>query len=144
MKKALIVLIAGIIAVGAVSAQGFSRGAIQAPQVEPVASSIEGKLALVQGRPALIVRDKTYYLRMPQTLYGFIDGLKEGASVKLEGLEIPVPLASNTYFFQVNKLTIGSKTYDMPEMARNAFADNRRMPGGHMGNGSPRGGRGNR
>lgn len=151
MKKSLIVLIVGITAIGAVSAQGFARGPgmAQSPQsqVQPVASTIEGKLALVQGHPALIVKDKTYYVRMPQTLYGFIDGLKEGATVKLEGFEMAIPLATNTYFFQVSTLTIGAKSYDLSQMAGAGFMGGSQMRGGQMGaeqmgRGNPRGGRG--
>jgi hypothetical protein len=108
----------------------------QAPQV---VSTIEGKLALVQGHPGIVVKDKTYFVQIPMNLYGFIDGLKEGASVKLEGYEAAIPFAPNSYFFRVTTLTLGSKSYDLSQFAgfgmRGGFGDHDGMMGGR-GNGS--------
>ncbi|GAB1456452.1 hypothetical protein MASR2M48_17600 [Spirochaetota bacterium] len=57
-----------------------------------------------------------------------------------------VPLAANTYFFQVSKLTLGSKSYDLSEMAGAGFMGGNQMRAGQMGpgqmgRGNPRGGR---
>ncbi|MBU0926677.1 MAG: hypothetical protein KKA67_02905 [Spirochaetes bacterium] len=124
MKRIVVVCIVALAAIGAVSAQGFGGGpgmmgpgfqAQAQAQVAQVKSTIEGKLALVQGHPAVVVKDKTYFVRMPQYLYGFVDGLKEGATVKLEGYESALPYAPNSLFFQVATLTIGSKSYDLSQ-----------------------------
>lgn len=144
MKKIVTVCIVALTAIGAVSAQGFGGGPgmmgqgfqsqtqVQAAQVK---TTIEGKLALVQGHPSIVIKDKTYFVQLPQTLYGFIDGLKEGAAVKLEGYELAVPYSPNSYFFRTTTLTIGSKSYDLSEFVGQG------MMGGQMG--GRMGGRGN-
>lgn len=122
MKKIVIVSMMALVAIGAVSAQGFGRAqapAMQAPAMQAQApqelKTIEGKLELVQGHPAIVVKGTTYFVRIPQTLYGFVDGLKEGATVKLEGYEMAVPFGADSFFFQATKLTIGSKSYDLSQ-----------------------------
>ncbi|HPE88594.1 MAG TPA: hypothetical protein P5298_04400 [Spirochaetia bacterium] len=120
MKKIVIVSMMALVAIGAVSAQGFGRGFATAPQAQLAPApqeikTIEGKLELVQGHPAIVVKGSTYFVRIPQMLYGFVDGLKEGAAVKLEGYEQAVPYAANSFFFQATKLTIGSRSYDLSQ-----------------------------
>ncbi len=145
MKRIVTVCIVALTAIGAVSAQGFGGGPgtarqpmmAQATQVQQVESTIEGKLALVQGHPAVVVKDKTYFVQIPQFLYGFVDGLKEGTTVKLAGFELAVPYAPNSYFFDVSTLTIGAKSYDLSQFGG---MGGRGGMGGGMGNGM--GGRG--
>ena len=144
MKKIVIVGMMALVAIGAVSAQGFGRAqapAMQAPAMQAQApqelKTIEGKLELVQGHPAIVVKDKTYFVQIPQFLYGFVDGLKEGATVKLAGFEMAVQYAPNSYFFDVNTLTIGAKSYDLSQFGG---MGGRGGMGGGMGNGM--GGRG--
>lgn len=141
MKRIVTVCIVALTAIGAASAQGFGGGQgmarqpmmAQAAQVQQVESTIEGKLALVQGHPAIVVKDKTYFVQIPQFLYGFVDGLKEGATVKLTGFEMAVQYAPNSYFFDVNTLTIGAKSYDLSQFGG---------MGNGMGGGMGAGGRG--
>ncbi len=119
--------------------QGFQAQAqVQAPQVK---TTIEGKLALVQGHPAITVKDKTYFIRLPQFLYGFVDGLKEGATVKLEGYEVAVSYAPNSFFFQATALTIGAKNYDLSQYLEAGMMGGRGGPG-MAGNSGMMGGRG--
>lgn len=143
MKRIALVLLTAIIAVGAVSAQGM-----WAPPAATEAQTlvkIEGKLALVQGHPAVVVKDKTYFVRIPAMLYGFVAELKEGATVKLEGYEQAVPLATGSYFFQVLKLTVGGKDYDLSQMgARGGMMGQMGNYGGMMGGRGGRGARGGR
>jgi len=151
MKRIVIVCLAAFTAIGAVSAQGFAgapgmmgqgiqaQAQVQAPQVK---STIEGKLALVQGHPAIVVKDKTYFVRLPQFLYGFVDGLKEGANVKLEGYEVAVLYAPNSFFFQATALTIGSKSYDLSQYAGAGMAGGGMMGGRMGGRGNDSNGRG--
>jgi len=144
MKRIVTVCIIGLVALGAVSAQGFAprtgmpAQAIQ-PQVQQVPSTIEGKLALVQGHPAVAVKDKTYFVQIPQFMYGFVDGLKEGATVKLEGFEIAIPYAPNSFLFRVNTLTIGTKSYDLSQIAGGMMGGRGGMMGGRGGQQGPSG-----
>jgi hypothetical protein len=129
MKRFITVIAIASMAIAGASAQGFGqigpRGpGIQAVETQPVIT-VEGKLALVQGHPALVSKDKTYFVQLPQYLYGFIDGLKEGANVKLEGYEMAIPYAPNSFFFRTTKLTLGAKSYDLTQFPG--------MMGGMMG-----------
>ena len=155
MKKIVTVCIVALTAIGAVSAQVFGGGPgmmgqgfqpqaqVQAAQVK---TTIEGKLALVQGHPSIVIKDKTYFVQLPQTLYGFIDGLKEGATVKLEGYELAIPYAPNSYFFRATMLTLGAKSYDLSEfMGQGMMGGRGGVMGGQRGGqtGGQMGGRGN-
>lgn len=152
MKRAVIVVLAVAVAVTAVSAQGWAPGfrgpgaAPAAPAAPAETTKIEGKLALVNAHPAVVVKDKTYYVGIPSRLFGFVDGLKEGAQVKLEGYEQPLPYATNVAMFHVVKLTIGGREIDLSQ----AGGFGRGMMGsygpagnyGPMGRGMMPGGRG--
>ncbi len=130
MKRFITVIAIASMAIAGASAQGFGqmsgpRGpGVQAAATQTV-STIEGKLSLVQGHPALVAKDKTYFVRLPQFMYGFVDGLKEGATVKLEGYEMAIPYAPNSFFFNSTKLTLGTKVYDLAQFSG--------MMGGMMG-----------
>jgi len=122
MKRAVIVVLAIAVAASAVSAQGWAQGprgfvpgAAAAPAVQAETTKIEGKLTLVNAHPAVVVKDKTYYVGIPARLYGFVDGLKEGAAVKLEGYEYPLPYATDVVMFHVVKLTVGGKEIDLSQ-----------------------------
>ncbi|GHV28366.1 hypothetical protein AGMMS4952_11830 [Spirochaetia bacterium] len=82
------------------------------PPAETVA--INGNLQLVEGHIAVVADGKTYFVNGFHHLIGFIDGLKEGAAVRLEGSATPVPLNSSARFLRATKLTINGKTYDLP------------------------------
>ena len=62
--------------------------------------SLEGTLELIDTRVAIKKDSKTYFVMIPNRLYGFVDGLKEGANVKIEGYshEIPGLKDTNTPF----------------------------------------------
>ncbi|HOX11602.1 MAG TPA: hypothetical protein P5117_13885 [Spirochaetia bacterium] len=153
MKRAIIVVLAVAVAASAVSAQGWAPGfrgpgpgAYAAPAAPAETVKIEGKLALVNAHPAVVVKDKTYYVGIPGRLFGFVDGLKEGAQVKLEGYEQPLPYATNVAMFHVVKLTVGGREIDLSQ----SFGYGRGMMGaygpagdyGPMGRGMMPGGRG--
>lgn len=151
MKRAVIVVLAIAVAASAVSAQGWAPGfrgpgAYPAPAAPAETVKIEGKLALVNAHPAVVVKDKTYYVGIPARLFGFVDGLKEGAQVKLEGYEQTLPYATNVSLFHVVKLTLGGREIDLSQ----AGVFGRGMMGsygpagtyGPMGRGMMPGGRG--
>jgi hypothetical protein len=129
MKRFITVIAIASMAIAGASAQGFGQIGPRGPGVQATAtqvvSTIEGKLSLVQGHPALVAKDKTYFVQLPQFMYGFVDGLKEGATVKLEGYEMAIPYAPNSYFFRSTKLTLGTKVYDLAQFTG--------MMGGMMG-----------
>ncbi|GHT93758.1 hypothetical protein FACS1894140_6840 [Spirochaetia bacterium] len=79
--------------------------------------TVNGNLQLVDGHIAVVSGGTTYFVNNLQRLVGFIDGLKEGAAVKLEGSAAAVPLNANARFLRVTRLTINGKTYDFPNTA---------------------------
>ena len=140
MKRAVIVVLAIAVAASAVSAQGWGPGRA-APGVTAPAelTKIEGKLSLVNAHPAVVVKDKTFYVGIPSRLFGFVDGLKEGAMVKLEGYEQPLPYATNVAMFHVVKLTLGGREIDLSQAG--GFGRGMMGASGPYGNSGP-GGRG--
>jgi hypothetical protein len=77
-------------------------------------------------------------------LVGFIDGLKEGAAVSLEGWAFPLPRSENEQIFRAEKLTLNGKEYELgprngPALTRNEF-----RPGSGPGNFGQRPGPGQR
>lgn len=140
MKKTALLTALVLAVVVSVYAQGFGpgmggqmyQGRLPADSNQQLVK-IEGKLTLVQGYPAVVTKTDTYFIRLPAYLYGFISDLKDGAQVKLEGYTYAVPFAQNTWFFQVTKLTVAGKEYDLTQLYANRNAmQNRPMkrPGG--------------
>lgn len=129
MKRIVTLIVVGVIAVSAAGAQtwgprgNFGPAAVQSAETVKV----EGKLTLVNGMIAVKEKDKTYYVGGLNRLVGFIDGLKENASVKLEGYAFEVPAAPEYIHLRATKLTFNGKDYDLS----NSFG--RGMMGGQMG-----------
>ncbi len=140
MKRTFMILAALLVVAGIAAAQPVAP----APNA-PAASKLEGRLSLVNGFVGIQTKDKTYYVHIPGRLYGFIDGLKEGAQVKLEGYEEALPQAPEYAHFFVTKLAIGGKEYDLSASFRGGTMGGRwdgRMGGrrgGRMGGGMMRG-----
>jgi hypothetical protein len=82
---------------------------------EPEKTTINGNLGITNGRISLASGGTTYFPAGLGRWVGFIDGLKEGAAVNLEGYT--GPLADGAALFYVTKLTIGGKTYDLAPAA---------------------------
>jgi hypothetical protein len=147
MKRIIAIAAVALIAAGSLFAQ--TRGPRvdgSGPQIQSVETvKVEGKLALVNGFIAVQTKDKTYYVMGIRRLIGFVDGLKEGAAVKLEGEAFELPMAPEYLHLRVTKLTFNGKDYDLSQ----AFGRGM-MGGGRMGCqdgddwGGMRGGRGNR
>ena len=139
MKRTVIVLLVGLAAASALSAQAFGPRANMAPGT-PFAQTqnletvkVEGKLALINGMIAVKDKDKTYYVGGLQRLVGFIDGLKENAAVKLEGYAIAVAGAPEYLHLRATKLTFGGKDYDLSQSFGGGMGG-RGMMGGAQGN----------
>ncbi|GHV92536.1 hypothetical protein AGMMS50268_30390 [Spirochaetia bacterium] len=125
MKKTtgiFMVVLIGLLCAGSLWAGGRDRGfdgRKSSPRIAAPAEAvtINGTLRLVEGRIAVVADGKTYYTTGLQRLIGFVDGLKEGAVVRLEGSATAVPLNSNAKFLRVTRLTFNGKTYDFPDRA---------------------------
>ena len=79
--------------------------------------TLDGTLTFVNQAPAIKTKDATYIIRMPgffRTAY--IDGIKDGAVMKLEGFDLGnIPGQDNPYFF-VTKASVNGKTYDVSQL----------------------------
>lgn len=168
MKKTVIALAILLVAAGIASAQPWAGQGAQGgmmgqaynnfgqrswapaqtlPTLEKI--TLEGTLELVNARVAIKKDAKTYYVAIPSRLFGFVDGLKEGVSVKIEGYSHEVYGVKDSYTVRPEKLTVAGKTIDLGTVAGVAapFGGMRGganggsvggMMGGRMG-GSPRG-----
>jgi len=81
------------------------------PAAETV--TVSGTMVVAQGQPALKSGDVTYFVSGISQLIGFIDGLKEGAQVTIEGVATTSPSDKNIKFLRPSKLTINGKIYDL-------------------------------
>ncbi|MDR3342231.1 MAG: hypothetical protein LBT14_05485 [Treponema sp.] len=81
------------------------------------AVTVSGNLALVNGRIAVKSGNTIYYVAGIQQLIGFIDGLKEGATVTLEGSASSIPVAPEYRFLWVSALKFNGKEYDLSTTA---------------------------
>jgi hypothetical protein len=98
MKKLMLVLvITTVCAVGTVFAQNWGNS-------QPV--TVDGTLQLQNGQFAVTSGNTTYYVPAIGQYVGFIDGLKEGSSVTIEGY-----VYGN--ILQPSKMTVNGKSYDM-------------------------------
>jgi hypothetical protein len=76
--------------------------------------TVSGNLELVDGQIAVVADGITYIAGGLRWLTGFIDGIKEGAAVSLEGWARAAPFNADTRFLRVSKLTVGGKDYTFP------------------------------
>jgi hypothetical protein len=118
MKKLAILLMVLLLTVGAFAQDARSNR--QQPE-QPATVTVSGTLALANGHIALQSGSDVYYVTGIQRLVGFVDGLKEGAQVSLEGYARPFGRTENAKMLFATKLTIGGKSYDL-------------APAGHIGN----------
>jgi hypothetical protein len=83
-------------------------------QTAPATTTVEGTLGLSGGRIVLKSGGTSYYTRGLERFIGFIDGLKEGAQVSIEGYVSPPSLegAAERLLFPV-KLTLDGKEYEV-------------------------------
>jgi len=169
MKKALIAVAIAFLVIGAASAQpfaqqsrpsfgqqrmgqmnvpGYGRGYNLPAQNTIVLEKItlEGNLELVDSRVAIKKDNKTYFVMIPNRLYGFVDGLKEGASVKIEGSSHEIVGVKDSFAVRAETLTLNGKTIDLGATAgtfggRGTMGGRGAMGGGMMGGQRSQGGR---
>lgn len=127
MKRLCSLLIITVLAIGTASAQSrFEQQDGSAKKREPGSAqkdrqrenrpeqrefksitTIEGTLKLEKGLVALASGDDVYFVPMLIHYAGFIDGLKEGAKVSVEGFQFRNML-------HPRKITLNGKDYDFP------------------------------
>ena len=152
MKKLTVFMLISVLLVGAVYGQGIrndqrandtQRRNERQRNNDPV--TVEGTLKLERGFVAVESGDSVYYVPMLNRYIGFINDLKEGTRISVEGREF-----RNT--IRPTKVTIGGKSYDFPtnnrapgfenrstERSRDNFAPNRDNFGKSRRNGPGRG-----
>lgn len=113
MKKLALVLVAAIAVASVASAQAVPWRFAPNTATQAQLVKVDGKLALINGVIGVTAGGKTYYTPMVRRLVGFINGLSEGAAVKLEGYEYPIALAPGYSTLAVTKLTFNGKDYDL-------------------------------
>jgi hypothetical protein len=114
-------------------------GGILFAQTATPASAINGTLGLNNGAIVLKSGDMTYYPRGLGRYVGFIDGLKDGAQVTIEGYVSAPSLEGQTerLLFPV-KLTVNGKVYEVGQPMDaypGAARSSRRGRGGSPGRG---------
>ena len=83
-------------------------------QTATPATTIRGTVGLSSGHIAVKSGNITYYVKGLERLIGFIDGLKDGAQVSLEGYASAPAIEGQTerLFYPV-KLTLNGKDYEV-------------------------------
>jgi hypothetical protein len=111
-----IVMILGLAAMVQAQVWGPGRNRRSTPAPETV--TVSGTMVVAQGIPALKSGDVTYYISGISRLIGFIDGLKEGAQVTIEGLATTSSGNRSIKLLRATKLTINGKVYELspPEL----------------------------
>jgi hypothetical protein len=78
----------------------------------PETLKVTGTLGIQQGMIALQDQDINYYILGIERFIGFIDGLKEGVNVTIEGYAWASQKADSR-FLRAAKLTLNNKEYDL-------------------------------
>ncbi|MEI6386204.1 MAG: hypothetical protein WCQ50_06190 [Spirochaetota bacterium] len=160
-RTAVVVMIALISATTLVAQAQFQPAPGGAAGQTQTITKVDGTLALVNGMIAVKTKDKTYYVGGLQQLFGFVDGLKEGATVTVEGYATSVSLAPEYAFMHVTKLTFNKREFDLSQtrgmgmgqghgrgmmdgqgQGRGMMGGQGQGPGNNGGNYGPMGGRG--
>jgi hypothetical protein len=139
MKRIAMILLVALAVAGVAVAQNapapWGPPGWNQPQAQSV--KVEGRLALINGTIGIKSGAKTYYVPMLARMAGFIEGIKEGASVKLEGYERQLPYAPEYYTLMATKLSVGGKDYDLGQYGgfgmRGQFGGFGGMRGGRQG-----------
>jgi len=130
MKRIILFCMLAVCAIALVSAQGNNRrkqdafnGRPNSPAwchdsprkvlPSPESVNVSGNLTIAQGMIAVTDNDITYLARDLNRYTGFIDGLKEGATVTLEGYALPFSQNNTVKMLHVQKMTLNGKDYDL-------------------------------
>jgi hypothetical protein len=112
------IVLAGILLAGAaalVMAQGARerRGERFGPRAPGEVVNVTGTLSVDNGTIAMRQGGTTYYLRRLERFVGFIDGLKEGAEVTINGTAFGGKKDETRKLLLPATMTLNGKTYDL-------------------------------
>ena len=111
MKKLGFLIAIVCLAAGMASAQNWGNGWGTPTQIV----SVTGTLQLQNGVIAVVSGNMAYYVPALTQYIGFIEGLREGAQISIDGY------ASGNYV-QPTKVTISGKSYDFSANAQQSFS----------------------
>jgi hypothetical protein len=113
MKRISFFIVLGLLAPG-LFAQAGNNPTPGGPAADPLPPvTVSGNLAFINARIGLTSGETTYYVPGIDRLIGFVDGLKEGAPVTLEGYAFPVPTKAEYRYLRVFKLSFNGKDYQL-------------------------------
>ncbi|MDR1956399.1 MAG: hypothetical protein LBQ30_06045 [Treponema sp.] len=115
MKKSVFFILWALVVGVLLFAQNRNPGGGPDPRWQttpPKTVRVTGTLGVVQGKIALQDKDTTYYVFGLERFIGFIEGLKEGATVSIDGYAQSSPSAEFR-FLRATKLTLNNKDYDL-------------------------------
>jgi hypothetical protein len=113
MKRIILCVLFAAALSGILFAQDSDRpGAFRRNRL-PEKITLSGSLGLSRGRIVLESGGATYYIAGLGRLIGFVEGLKEGASVSLEGWAFPLPRSETEQIFRAAKLSLNGKDYEL-------------------------------
>ena len=126
MKKIVLLCVLSVIICGGIFARSNTP-----------TTTISGTLGLSNGRISVVSGNITYYVRGLERFVGFIDGLKEGAQVSLDGYAAaPRMEGQRDKLFYPVTLALNGKNYEV------GSSDAGRMTRGRNGRGTGSRGRG--
>jgi hypothetical protein len=129
MKRFMLVLVIAVSAIGMISAQ--SAGSLWGQTV-----TVDGILGLQNGDIVLVSGNTVYFVPHLARYVGFVDGLKEGARVSVQGY------AGGYNTLMPTAFTINGKSYDVSSFAMGGgYCGGYGAGRGHHGGGFGRGGR---
>jgi hypothetical protein len=121
MKRGIYLIMMAILIAGTLSAQAGGRGSgpgrgMPSPRWNrndaPETVTVQGNLGFSNGYISLEQDNITYYILGLDKLIGFVDGLKEGAPVTLEGTVFTPQGDTAIRFLWAGKLTFNGKEYE--------------------------------
>ncbi|MDR1318878.1 MAG: hypothetical protein LBJ90_04565 [Treponema sp.] len=121
MKRIVLCVFFAAALSGALLAQDSSRPGSPRRNWPPEKIALSGSLGLSLGRIVLENGGNTYYVAGIDRLIGFIEGLKEGAAVSLEGWAFPLRRSETEWIFRAAKLSINGKDYELGSEEGPAF-----------------------
>ena len=111
-------------------------GSLFAQSSTPATTNIKGTLGLSAGRISVVSGNITYYVMGLTRFVGFIDGLKEGAQVSLDGYAAAPRIEGqkDRSFYPVT-LTLNGKSYEVGSPAVGNMMTGRNRKGTGTGTG---------
>jgi hypothetical protein len=128
MKKALFIVLLAFAAVGLLFSQWRGQGYGPNRGYTAQSQTVTGTLALRDGTIAVVSGNQVYYTPGLGRFVGFIEDLKEGAQVRIDGYVWNNGAAP---YLEPSRLTVNGKNYDLQT---NTFANTPRQGYGRQGN----------